>query len=322
MPSQHTGGYSDRGTGDWNPTNILLSIPHLKTPGQDLVSPPDGSLSPGSVSPGGCGASGCGVQQDLLPSTCHHSHGDRGWGQESKALAIGGCGDPQSVSSWGHSQPCPYGDMGTSRAFPYEDTGTPETDPYREPRVPVPMGPQSPPAPQGPPEHPVLIPMGSCGPPKPPFHGDPPNLIPAGPRGHLSHPSCSSRARVSLSPWAADTARPGPGEPVSPHGQTGSPRGVPALRGDPRAHPAGRGLHPCPPYLLQPGTARRDTGTRGDGATSVLGVQTRPHRPSPPDSHWAPHSGACGVGPRNPLAPLPPPSPHHFFLSPLNPIEF
>lgn len=63
----------------------------------------------------------------LIPSPWPWGHGDRGRGQESKAWAIGGCGDPQSVSFSGlpptnlFQAPQSLTLIGTSRAFPSGD---------------------------------------------------------------------------------------------------------------------------------------------------------------------------------------------------------
>lgn len=168
-------------------------------------------------------------------------------------------GSPQSQSRWGDGDPLiliPMGPWGPPEFCPYGTTGTPNAWSLRRPP----------------------IPMGSRGPPEPPFHGDPPNLIPTGPWGPPEPPLLQQQGLCVLSPWTAGH-RPyqAQGTPCPHTDGLGVPVGFPLCGGTLPAHPAGRGLHPCSPYLLRPGgSAGRDTGTRGDGATSVPGVQTRP----------------------------------------------
>lgn len=61
------------------------------------------------------------------------------------------------------------------------------------------------------------------------------------------------------------------------------------------AHPARWGLHPCPPYLLQPGgTARRDTGTV---PLPCWVCKHHQHQPLPPDSRLGPPQRGLQDGP-------------------------
>lgn len=116
-------------------------------------------------------------------------------------------------------------------------------------------------------------------------------------------------------------AIPGPGDPMSPHGRTGGPCGVPTLRGDPPCPSRGPG---APSLLSLPAPAGRQRraghgDTRGRchfraGCANTASADLRPL------THTrAPHKGRVQEGPPKPSSPSPhcfPPPTALFSLSP------
>lgn len=179
------------------------------------------------------------------------------------------------MGPWGPQSSCPCGDNRDTQGLSLQGRGGSQSL--------VPKGTPS-----------VLIPMGSCGPPEAPFHGDPLNLILAGPQGPLSHPCCSSRAWVFLSPWTAGhQPYQAPGIPCPRMNRLGVPVGFPPCGGTPLCPPRGPGAPSLPSLPAPAGRHRRARAGHGDtrgrchfraGCANTASADLRPLTHT-----WVPH---------------------------------